>query len=122
MHCKIYVDGCCSRRDLLEIVCASLNGQRDGWSVDFSEGDLDVRANDDADEGCFRDRSDGFLFSRYYLDIDKSADSDRTGYVEALSRLLDRLWTSGFVAVASCDFEDELPRLGGVRTWREMGG
>ncbi|MGW3940341.1 hypothetical protein [Streptomyces phaeochromogenes] len=34
--------------------------------------------------------------------------------VEAVSRVLKAVWNRGLDAVAACDFEDELPDLGGL--------
>ena len=56
---------------------------------------------------------DGFLYYRYFLDIDPVQDVDEADYVASVATLLTQLWQSEYKAVAACDFEDRLPRKGG---------
>ncbi|MDQ0917060.1 1,4-dihydroxy-6-naphthoate synthase [Paenibacillus sp. V4I5] len=75
--------------------------------------DLSLIKNDDFDAIKRLDFPDGFLFSRYYLEVEPNEKFNPHSYVASISLLLECLWTKGFKAVAACDFEELLPRKGG---------
>jgi hypothetical protein len=56
------------------------------------------------------------MMSRYYLDIEPNGVVIQQEYVESLGKLLKDLWRLGYKAVASCDFESELPQSGGYKS------
>lgn len=105
LYCKVFVDADESPGAVQGILGTIASASRSAMSID-------VRRNDDFD----RDRrltNDGFLFFRYYLDVDPASGVPRTSYIVAVAELLEALWRNGCRAVAACDFEDELPRRGG---------
>jgi hypothetical protein len=54
------------------------------------------------------------LYYRYLLDVVPTENTSRGHFVVSIARLLETMWRSDMRAVASCDFEDELPRRGGI--------
>ena len=78
---------------------------------------IDVRRNDGFDI-IRRNDPDGFLYYRYYLDIDAVPGQQRVAQVALVEQILECLWEHGYAAVAACDFEDELPRHGGYNPGR----
>jgi hypothetical protein len=126
LYCKMFVDTEIEKPQLKEIIRNLMAGTyRFGTIVSThceidvvcrlgtivsTHCEIDVEENDDFDAQKRLDPNDGFLYYRYYLDIDPVEGADRQEYVTAVAQLLMRLWQLGFKAVAACDFEDELPK------------
>ena len=77
--------------------------------------ELDVRANEDADNERYAATWQDFVFAPYYLDIESKLGVPTAAYVLGVSRLLEALWSEGWDAIAACDFEEQLPRKGGLQ-------
>ncbi|MGV9271428.1 hypothetical protein ACWDRR_43080 [Kitasatospora sp. NPDC003701] len=106
-YCAIFVQGA-SRRAATELVAAALGVAPDEDTVQLGDLEFDIRSNPDA--GLADD------FIGWPLKID--AEGPRPTIVEAVSRVLAAAWGAGYQAVAACDFEDELPELGGYPRYR----
>jgi hypothetical protein len=78
-------------------------------------GELELRRNEDRHESSARQFPDGFSYFPYVLELYPCPVVRHEDEVHYVAQLLDRLWSSGFPAVASCDYEDELPHRGGYR-------
>ncbi|MEV6971999.1 hypothetical protein [Kitasatospora sp. NPDC093806] len=105
-NCQIYVRGT-SPQFLAELIAVILGGQVDDYYGVRAEGmDFDTRPNPDA--GLADD------FIGWPLKIDAEAAPGGPSLVEPVSRLLTAAWARGYDAIASCDFEDELPDAGGL--------
>lgn len=113
LYCKIYVDCKININELVRLVAKSIPGRIDLCSVITPECEIEVRNNDDFDNNKRSEFPDGFLYYRFYLDLDQTEGTDRGSYIESISRLLEDLWLLSYRAVAACDFEEELPRKGG---------
>lgn len=72
--------------------------------------DISVDDNDVFDEEKARLGEDRWLYFRYTFEIDPIEGVSPEAYIAAIGNLLESLWSSGLDAVASCDFEDQLPR------------
>ena len=116
LYCKIFVDADdISREDLQAqwVKCLgdqvkrverrSIGGSLFAIDVERSEVYDPIRCNE----------ADGFLFFRYYLDVDAIRGQQLAEHITLVSRILEYLWGLGYTAVAACDFEDKLPRRGG---------
>lgn len=74
----------------------------------------------DADQDRFDDRlpldqcGDDFVRWPVLVEVESPNRADRIGVVSSASRLLEILWGNEYAAVASCDFEDELPTPEGI--------
>ena len=68
---------------------------------------LHVDRSHDRDPIRAREFPDGFLYFSSLIEA---------GPQELVARLLPALWKRGIPAVASCDYEDELPERGGYKS------
>lgn len=116
LFCKIFIDTDDSREEIISFVFASIDGERDKWSVSNKFCNLDLLKNDDFNEFKRTQKPDGFLFSRYYIEMEPNEEIEINSYILYISELLIKLWGSGYQAIAACDFEEELPRKGGYKS------
>ncbi|GHG18722.1 MULTISPECIES: hypothetical protein [Amycolatopsis] len=61
---------------------------------------------------------DDFVRWPVLVELESPDGVDQAEVVGLTSRLLEILWGTDYAAVASCDFEDELPYDGGIRRIR----
>ncbi|WP_041227083.1 hypothetical protein [Crinalium epipsammum] len=118
LYCKLYVDCDVNRNELVGLIAKLTSSRIERWSVSTPECEIDVRNNDDFDNNKRSKFPDGFLYYRFYLDIERTEDTERGSYIESISRLLEDFWLLSYKAVAACDFEEELPRKGGYN-WQD---
>lgn len=110
-YCKVYVDTHVPKSDLIRLIQSALAGNPEGRAtIRTSSCVIDVEDNDDFSAEKQSDPANGFLYFRYYLDIEPVENVGRERYVAVLSVLLDNLREKGCKAVPACDFEDALPR------------
>lgn len=113
LYCKLFIDTDLSENSILVLVASILSGSINRWSVVTELSEIYVNKNDYFDMERRSEKQEGFLYSRYYLDIEPKENADEDNYINSISNLLQGLWTSGLKAVAACDFEEELPKKGG---------
>ncbi|MGG0888076.1 1,4-dihydroxy-6-naphthoate synthase [Brevibacillus parabrevis] len=110
---KIFVDSDVDKEMLLDTVSNIVMGAISGSSILTKQTEIFIFNNGDFDEDKRNQGNDGFLYYKYYLEIEPTEDADDRNYVLEISNLLTKLWNADFKAIASCDFEDLLPRKGG---------
>lgn len=110
---KIFVDSDVDKEILLDTVSNIVMGTINGSSILTKQAEIFIFKNGDFDEDKRNQGTDGFLYYKYYLEIEPTEDADDRNYVLEVSNLLTNLWNADFKAIASCDFEDLLPRKGG---------
>lgn len=114
LYCKIYINTAHSRGAVLEFLSKIVSGvichRR---TVASRYLDLDVVVNKSFSVPGLNNE-DEFLSYPIYLDVEPNSRASAIEYIVAVSELLQGLWAAGFDAVAACDFEDKLPRRGGV--------
>lgn len=111
--CKIFIDTDDPKATVISFLAESINGNIEMWSVSNDIFTLGLVRSDDFDDLKRGSISDGFLFSRYYIEIEPNSNVDSESYIASVSLLLESLWIKGFKAIAACDFEELLPRKGG---------
>ncbi|UKS27362.1 1,4-dihydroxy-6-naphthoate synthase [Paenibacillus sp. HWE-109] len=116
LYCKLFIDTDIDINSLFDLVCQIVSGFRKVMRTvvtDLSE--IDIMKNDDFDALKKDYGSDGFLFFKYYCDIQPTdyIGLDEGKYISSVSLLLESLWDIKINAVCACDFEGELPRMGG---------
>ncbi|MEO3943986.1 1,4-dihydroxy-6-naphthoate synthase [Gorillibacterium sp. CAU 1737] len=111
--CKLFIDTDHDREKVISFVSESIAGRMEGWCVSNPYCSLYLVKNDDFHVAKRLQRPDGFLFSRYYLEIEPNEGIEPSLYYSCVSELLTHLWSSGYPAIAACDFEEMLPRQGG---------
>lgn len=116
LYCKMYVDADdISQMELHSHLVRCLGdrvnsvGQR---SIDGALFSIDVMRNEDFDS-VRRKEPDGFVYFRYYLDVDAVPGQQLAEQVALVTQILECFWAQGYAAVAAADFEDELPHRGG---------
>jgi hypothetical protein len=110
LYRKIFVRSDGNRSELQELICRMTGGENRRWTIQTEWGEVDVMDNEDFDPKRKGDPAEGFLFYRFYLDVEPVKSVGRETYVKEVGRLLGGLWKSGLPATAACRFEDELPR------------
>ncbi len=112
LSCRLYVDGPTGIEQIRQLIGDYLSNRSSRPTT--IHHDLDVRYNDEFDNKRKQEFPDGFLFCRYYVEVytDVRHVRDSTT-IRDVGELLELLWDKGFAAVASCDYEAELPRRGG---------
>lgn len=109
-YCKIYLRGG-NRESVTALVAATLGASADDhYTVRSGRTVFEIRNNPDL--GLAAD------FIGWPFAIDAEADGPGPGLVEAVARVLTASWNRGLDAVAACDFEDELPDVGGLPRYR----
>lgn len=119
LSCKIFVDADVAQPGLAELLSDGANTQvlpRPSSLLIMNDiGEWELRRNDDRDREAAQEFPDGFLHFRSVIEFYPRMTASRDDEVNDIARLLDRLWSSGMPAVASCDYEGELPHHGGYR-------
>jgi hypothetical protein len=110
---KIFLDTDKEKTSVVETVSKIVEGSVTGSTIVTEQAEIYIFNNGDFSEEKRNQGSDEFLYYKYYLDIEPMEDVKEKVYIGEISKLLTELWDSGFKAIASCDFEDELPRKGG---------
>jgi len=113
LFCKIFIESPLTQKDLIHVISNIVNGTIElGHYITSDQMEIDVLENDEYDEVLLKDSNQGFLYYRYYLEIEPTNNVAEYNYIQNISNLLENLWNQGNKAVAACDFENELPRLG----------
>lgn len=108
-YCKVYVDSDRPKNVVLEVIRSAVGGRLEGrTTVRTGNCVIDVEDNEEFDEVKSSEPTDGFLWYRYYLDVEPLPGYDRSAYIALLSLLLEAMRRNGYSIVPACDFEAEL--------------
>ncbi|SFT02526.1 hypothetical protein [Marininema halotolerans] len=114
LYCKLFVDANIDFDQLVNIITKKTNGKKGFFgSITTNCCDMSLMTNDDYN--CIKKHTKGkgsFLYFRYFLEIDPVESCAQATYIDEIGKLLQSLDSSGFRAVAACDFEEELPNQG----------
>ena len=115
LYCKIFID---TDKDkdkdsVMDFIMFILSGEKQRRLIISENMEVYIDDNDDFSKIKRNEDPDGFLFSRYYLDIKPNMNVKQDVYIACIAMLLERLWSNEYKAIAACDFEEELPRKGG---------
>lgn len=115
LYCKIFIDTDEKREKVLNSIKDIVSGSIERWTIISASMEIELRKNEEFNKREIARKEDGFLYSRYYLDIEPKENIEQEEYIFGIAILLENLWSIGYKAVTSCDFENELPRKGGYR-------
>lgn len=115
LYCKIFIDTDEEREKVLNSIKDIVSGAIERWTIISASMEIDLRKNEDFNKVEIARKEDDFIYSRYYLDIEPKKNIEQEEYIFKIATLLENLWSIGYKAVTSCDFENELPRKGGYR-------
>jgi len=108
-YCKVFINTDLDEASLLSIISQLINGKINNINTITSRYiDLDVISNDEFNEKNTSLPKSGFLFYRYFLDVEPIAGTKYENYLSSLKILINGLRKRGFKVIPSCDFEDEL--------------
>lgn len=110
LYCTVYVDSSHPTTDqLAQCIGGFCEGRISfGDNISAIGARISVMKNDEYDPKRAKGE-DGFLYFRYYLEVEPTDDESRDSFIKFLSNLLQFLWSRHFDAVAACSFEGELP-------------
>lgn len=110
----MYVDANLDPEGMVVEVHRTIGGMRQDSTIMTRDTTVYVRVNKENDADRREKEPDNFLYFAYSFEIEPSPYDDRAGYVNRVAALVKGLWGQGHRAVASCDFEAELPWNGGI--------
>lgn len=114
LYCKLYIDTDLEIEQLKDKITSIVSGEKQLFrTIVTTFGEIDVNKNEDFDDKKRELVPDGFIYSKYYLDIEPKEDIGQQDYISSIGDLLKSLWDNGLKSVAACDFEEELPQKGG---------
>jgi hypothetical protein len=114
--CTIFVDGASSKAELFGWLAEAIVGQASERRVVAPGVGILARHNDEDNVRDKSDPHDGFLFFSHIVEVHFDSSITRDRRVREVSKMLEYLWSHNVPAVAACDYEDELPRAGGMGT------
>lgn len=121
LDCKIFVEATQSPDELVALVLPAWStrdiskGRGATRLLRSEQGDLEIRKNPEGDPSRASEFPDGFLHFRYALELYLRSTTSHDQRVLMAKALLNLLWSAGLPAVASCDYENELPHGGGFK-------
>ena len=113
LYATLYVDSEHTGDELVKLLSQIPGAHRDHGDVVSGAVALTVLDNDDHLPAPERPHA-AFLFYRYRIEADPVENASKQAVVEAVGCALETLWHAGAAAVASCEYEDALPRHGGI--------
>jgi len=116
-YCTIYVN---NKYELKRLV-SSINGVVEGDigafnSIVYSNFIINFVLNPDYNPLLENVFPDGFLYSRYRMEITFKENVQISYCVEIVSKLLVHLWANGLTAIAAAHYENLLPESGGYKS------
>lgn len=113
-YCKIFVDSPIVIEELADEVSLMIHVEHDKFlSMEGEYFTIDIMKNKEFNKEKATEFPDGFLYFPYFIDCDVTNDKKINEYKKMIGALLLKLWDSKYRAVASCEFEHELPNNGG---------
>lgn len=110
LFCRVNIQAELSHPEFVSFLARSVGGVSRSNSIRSDTLDISVDDNDVFDAAKSRIGQDRWLYFRYTLEIDPIKGVSPKDYIAAIGTLLQLLWSSHLDAVASCDFEEQLPR------------
>ena len=122
LFCRVNVQSEMPHGDFVAFIARCVGGASRMNSITTGTLDISVDDNDVFDEGRSRTGKDRWLYFRYTLEIDPAGGVAPRVYLAAIAALLQAPWSSGMDAVASSDFEHQLPENPRRFTWATTSG
>ncbi len=119
LDCKIYVETEQKPAELASRLANVVNGtieQAPGAvTIRALVGEVELLRNDDAERRRAPAFPDGFLYFSHVIELYAFPETPLEKRVSLVASLLGVLWSNGLPAVASCDYEGQLPKQGGYK-------
>jgi len=114
MFCKIYLHSGLDNKELESKLLYWLDAKLDTFTIITNSYEISLCENDEFSIPKSKDYPDGFLYFRYFLEIESTTEDEE--FKSAIAKFLSFLWKKNIPAIAACDFEDELPEKGGYKS------
>lgn len=113
-YCKLYIQTTNNIDWLMNFIEINMNLKKESpYSLYNDIINIDIEENEEYSQIECKEFPDGFLFFKFYLDINIQQNTDFKDYICLITKLLSILWNNNVSSVASCDFEDQLLNNGG---------
>jgi hypothetical protein len=120
LFCRMNVQSRMPFQEFVAFIAGCAGGSSHMNAIRAKALDISVFENDDFDADMSQVGEDRWLHFKYTMEVDPIEGVSRRAYVSAIGALLNSLWSSRMDAVASCDFEDQLPRNVRRLKWARM--
>ncbi len=107
-YCKIFLDSPESDDKLLQRLYFKYGGKINMFTLITPEFEIYIDANEDHNPQAHVDKNSEFLYYPLLVEIDFACNLDKQ--IMYISDLLNFFWNDRLKAVATCDFEDKLPK------------
>lgn len=109
LYCKIYVNSPLEIEELVGLISDLSEGTAKPFhEIETKLATIDCMVSHSRDDVLAQVSDDGFVFYKFYLDVEPVAGVARREYISHIRSLVLSLEGRGYQAVAACDFEDEL--------------
>lgn len=115
LECNVFLQSPLTRSQLQVWIANSVDGVLRENVVVVDHAEIHVECNEDWDSVRLSEFPDGFLFFRYSLEFYRDPEFRSTA-LNIVAKVLTRVWNEQWPAVASCDYEDQLPHKGGYKS------
>jgi len=89
LYCKIFIDTNEDMEGVLSSISDIVSVYR--WTIISDSMEIDLRKNEDFSKKERVVKEDGFLYSRYYLDIESKENVKQEQYILSIATLLENL-------------------------------
>lgn len=111
LYCKVYINTDNTRDELSVIISRYLNTNVNKfYYINGKTFESNILENKDYKTDNILD---DFLYYKFIIEIEPIEESNENEYISEIGNLLEYLWSNKFKAIASCDFEEDLPNKGG---------
>lgn len=111
MYCKIYVNYNKTEDSLFKELSDSFGLIKENNYLYYNDIEIYIDYNEEYNFEKSLNFPDGFLHFKYTIDI--NSVTENITIINVITQLLNFFWSNQYAAIASCDFEDKLPFLGG---------
>lgn len=115
LFCQVFVKTNKNEIELIHIINDFLKGEIRSRNIDSTHVSLSVIKNKNTGFNRMNDPIDGFLYYPFYLEIEPSQPIRRAAYIHTVKGMIAFLREKDFIAIPSCNFEDELNEDKGYR-------
>lgn len=116
LNCKIFIDTNLEKKEIidftLEIINGVLNERLSFTMIESKYLDIEIVENEDFAIELRNDKENGFLYSKYYMEVEPIEGIDEESYISYISKLFLNFKRIECNIVIACNFEKQLPNNG----------
>lgn len=109
LYCKAFIDYDGNMESLLEELSNLVNSKKRVLrTIETEIAEIDVNKNEDYIETAIFNHEDGYLFSKFYLDIEPVSSIKQEKYINWINKLVISLLEKDINVVIASDFEEKI--------------